>query len=144
MKVNRSDVTVAEAVIINVKHGGSAVNHIANIRAVEVSPMRLKADLQERYLSRAGDDGDRDIADKLFPGMSPQFPATFAEAGFEVSENAYAADDVDAAQEAQGPAKDAPGTIESGKGDPRLDKPAGGRKAVDPDAVLAAATGKEK
>lgn len=75
--VQKENITVAEAAVLNAMHGEGAISNPVNIRTVSVNPTNLKSMLAARYLRRAGDAKDRDIADKLFPGMTPNFPATF-------------------------------------------------------------------
>ena len=81
MKVDKRGVSVAEAMVLNAVHGANAVHNIRNIRPANVSAMSHKRYLTERYMRRSGDENKRDVANLLFPGLAPNFPETFEEAG---------------------------------------------------------------
>jgi len=83
-EIPMTDVTPAECVILNTGHeanaNGIAVFMINNIRSVP----RMNADEIKRLRAayrQLTDKNKKPIADILYPGVSPQLPQTFHEAG---------------------------------------------------------------
>lgn len=81
MKVDKKNISVAEAMTLAVIHGANSVHTIRNIRTANVSAVSHKRYLSETYMRRSGDESKRDVANLLFPGMAPNFPSTFEESG---------------------------------------------------------------
>lgn len=74
------NITVAEAIVLNQIHGKGMEIHISrinNVRTIEQPAVREKARLAKLYHVGPQDPDKPGVVDRLFPGMTPEFPANF-------------------------------------------------------------------